>query len=348
MKRIIVLVLIVIAAGLAIGWLVIRSDADQNTASLKPIKIGYNAQQSTIVGPIIVAAEKGYFREAGLDAELVPFRSGGEIKQALAGGTVDIASLSTVDLLMSVDKQAPIKAIAFSCFEPHFLYVRPEDQDKPLTFFADKTLATRADGNGGLVFSTALRQLGADVKTMKFLDVDKAARGLALTQNRTVDAATLQYDQRQKMIDAGAVPLKAWLDGGYASAKDPIYTTVTMLLANTDFLAGHADTVSSFIDAIIRAHEYTNADLEAAAQVIGDYTRTSSAGAVDLSVDDIASSWRDNVVNRHIWLDPTTLDGSIQAAYGLGVISREMPATELFDLRYQARLQAAERRIYGQ
>lgn len=338
----------VVILGLGIGWMVTRNKVDPNDGSLKSIKIGYNYQQSTIVGPVIVASEKGYFRDAGLDAELVPFRSGSEIKQALAGGTVDVASLSTVDLLISVDKQAPVKALAFSSFGPHFLYVRPEDSDQPLTYFADKTFATRADGNGGLVVSTALQQLGADVKAIKFLDVDKAARGLALMQNRTVDAATLQYDQRQQMLDAGAVPLKAWQDGGYASAQDPKYTTVTMTLINTDYLSGNADAASAFIDAIIRAHEYTDENLEASAQIIADYTRTASAGAIDLSVDDIAGSWRDQVINRHIWLDPTILDASIKAAYGLGIINREMPAAELFDLRFQDRLRAAEQNIYGQ
>src|ERR1044071_7651226 len=80
---------------------------------------------SQSVLPMVVAQEKGYFREEDLDVELI-LMTAAVANMALIGGNVDFIS-SGPSVIGAIARGAPLKFV-FLCFNRpmHWLYAKPE------------------------------------------------------------------------------------------------------------------------------------------------------------------------------------------------------------------------------
>ena len=80
-----------------------------------------------MAGPVIVALEKGFFRQEGVNAEFVPFRGGPDLLKAVLAGDVLIGVTGSTDILVFREAGSPIKMIATHTEGNHFtLNVAPE------------------------------------------------------------------------------------------------------------------------------------------------------------------------------------------------------------------------------
>jgi NitT/TauT family transport system substrate-binding protein len=81
----------------------------------------------SMAGPVIVALEKGFFRQEGINAEFVPFRGGPDLLKAVLTGDVLIGVSGSTDILVFREAGSPIKMIATHTEGNHFtLNVAPE------------------------------------------------------------------------------------------------------------------------------------------------------------------------------------------------------------------------------
>ena len=81
----------------------------------------------SLAGPVIVALEKGFFGQEGINAEFVPFRGGPDLLKAVLAGDVLIALTGSTDLLVFREAGSPIKMIATHTEGNHFtLNVAPD------------------------------------------------------------------------------------------------------------------------------------------------------------------------------------------------------------------------------
>jgi NitT/TauT family transport system substrate-binding protein len=81
----------------------------------------------SMAGPVIVALEKGFFRQDGLNVEFVPFRGGPDLLKAVLAGDILIAVSGSTDILVFREAGSPIKMIATHTEGNHFtLNVAPE------------------------------------------------------------------------------------------------------------------------------------------------------------------------------------------------------------------------------
>jgi NitT/TauT family transport system substrate-binding protein len=80
--------------------------------NLKHVKIG--ALPTIGNAPIYIAQQKGYFKDEGLEAEIVPFSSGAESIPPLAAGQVDAAASITPNagLVNAVARGLPVRIVA--------------------------------------------------------------------------------------------------------------------------------------------------------------------------------------------------------------------------------------------
>ena len=83
----------------------------------------------SMAGPVIVALERGLFRNEGLAAEFVPFRGGPDLLKAVMAGEILIGITGSTDILVFREAGSPIKMIATHTEGNHFtLNVAPEVQ----------------------------------------------------------------------------------------------------------------------------------------------------------------------------------------------------------------------------
>lgn len=73
-----------------------------------------------LAGPILVALEKGFFKERGINVELVPFRGGPNLVKAVVSGEILIGLSGSTDVPLFREAGFPIKAIATYTEGNHF------------------------------------------------------------------------------------------------------------------------------------------------------------------------------------------------------------------------------------
>ena len=74
----------------------------------------------SMVGPVIVALEQGFFKAEGLAAEFVPFRGGPDLLKAVMAGECLVGISGSTDILVFREAGAPIKMIATHTEGNHF------------------------------------------------------------------------------------------------------------------------------------------------------------------------------------------------------------------------------------
>ena len=112
------------STALAVAGLPIpRAALGQPTAKIGTAVLG----DYSMAGPIIVALEKGFFRQEGVNVEFVPFRGGPDLLKAVLSGDVLIGVSGSTDILVFREAGSPIKMIATHTEGNHFtLNVAPE------------------------------------------------------------------------------------------------------------------------------------------------------------------------------------------------------------------------------
>jgi NitT/TauT family transport system substrate-binding protein len=107
------------AAGVAAA--VTARPAPAAAQALTPIKIGAVVLGDFgVVTPTTVGIEKGYFKQNGLEAELIPFKGGPDLLKGVLSGSADIGITGATDPLVFRERGTPIRALATVVEKNHF------------------------------------------------------------------------------------------------------------------------------------------------------------------------------------------------------------------------------------
>lgn len=110
-----------VAVGLLVATVVLlvacggSSEAPDQTSGKQestPVSLRLNWQMKGEFTPFIVAVEKGYFQEQGLDVEVLEGKSATQALQVVGTGQDDFAYVPSIQLIKSVNEGMPVKATA--------------------------------------------------------------------------------------------------------------------------------------------------------------------------------------------------------------------------------------------
>ena len=88
---------------------------------LTPVKVGgVVLGDFGIAAPSLVALEKGFFKQNGLDAEFIPFKGGPDLLKGVLAGSADIGLSGATDPLVFRDRGTTIRAMATILEKNHF------------------------------------------------------------------------------------------------------------------------------------------------------------------------------------------------------------------------------------
>ncbi len=151
-----------------------------------------------INAPTLVGLEKGFFKQNGLDAEMIPFKGGPDLLKGVLAGAADIGLTGATDPLVFRERGTTIRAVATILEKNHFtLTVTP--QIKRVEDLKGGTIGVTAVGATTWVFARMLaKKMGWDPEK----DVRIVGVGGMDSQ-----AAALRRGETQGVIfgDAGAV-----------------------------------------------------------------------------------------------------------------------------------------------
>jgi NitT/TauT family transport system substrate-binding protein len=169
---------------------------------------------SQSVLPMVVAREKGYFREEDLDVELI-LMTASVANMALLGRNVDFIS-SGPSVIGAIARGAPLKFV-FLCFNRpmHWLYAKPEIKD--VTGLKGKKIGVSAIGaSTQFLVQEILKRHGLDsARDVTLLGVGTTANRYAALQSGTIDATNLTPPFNFKAQQSGLRELVAFVKQDY-------------------------------------------------------------------------------------------------------------------------------------
>lgn len=332
---------LVIAYGLFIFWPESNSKKTENKVS-----IGYTIEEGPNHGPLIIALEKGFFKEVGLDVKLVSV-SGNKKSQALGLGDLDFSNSVMISLCEAITNGAPIKIIAHSSLTTMRLFVRPDGQFDTFKKLEGGRIAAQPATTGDLILRYAFKNEGVDYSKITFVDVDRTMRTSALMKSRDVDAAINASQNSENMEAAGAVAHKEWEEKGYSKANSPENSLTNSIAVNSNYLTKNPANAKKLIAALIKSHRFIHDNPEQAAEIISSFITRESLGAVTFSASGILKMWREKLVGYLLWRDLGSFENFVKTAYAAGAIKRPVEMNEIFDFSFAPELSQAENSIYG-
>jgi NitT/TauT family transport system substrate-binding protein len=161
----------------------------------KPLSIGY--VPSTLFAPVFVAAEKGYLRDAGFDANLTPIVAGADSMSLVAQGQIDIAAAAlSAAFYNAVNRGLEVKFVASTGYQPRTgrpsaLLIRQDLYDGGLRLAGLKGKKFGWIGNSGAAsayyVARILRGVGLRLSDIESLNVPNPEQQTAL-EHKAIDA----------------------------------------------------------------------------------------------------------------------------------------------------------------
>jgi NitT/TauT family transport system substrate-binding protein len=222
---------------------------------------------------VFFAADKGFFKAAGLDSDIQVISNGAAITAGVLSGALDIAQSNVVSLAAAHDAGLDIVVIApagqYSSKEPTTaLVVATKSPYKPAKDLNGKTLAGNGVKNITQVGAYAwMAKNGGDPATTKFVEMPFPEMAGALAAGR-IDAAVLAEPQLSASLADGSVRVLGECYDGIAKEFliGAWFTTGTWAKA-------HPDLVKRFQKAMYATAAWANKNQSASGELATKYTK---------------------------------------------------------------------------
>jgi len=284
-----------------------------------PIKIGAVVLGDFgVVTPTLVGIEKGYFKQNGLEAELIPFKGGPDLLKGVLSGSADIGITGATDPLVFRERGTPIRALATVVEKNHFtLTVVPKV--KRLEDLKGGTIGCTVVGSTTWVFARML------AKKMNW-DPEKDVRIVGVG-GLDAQMAALKRGEIQGTIfgDAGVV-IEAEGSGHILMRLDELTPKWISLVAYStdDIIKTKRDTVQRALKSIFQGARFCrdNADesIKIASKAIG-WPEPATRRAYELLRPLLSTDGRMDL-DAMKFMQDTLLD--------LGVLKTRLPLTDMY------------------
>jgi NitT/TauT family transport system substrate-binding protein len=251
----------------------LRAGASIVTAASLPLRAAAQSATLTVGAGLIepqaqayYARANGFFKQRGLDVEVIVSANGAATSAAVAGGAMQIGTTSVVGLAQAIGRGLPFVtfapgAIHDSRYPGSGLLVLPESKLATAKDLSGKTVAVSTlKGLDQLVVSVLIDKLGGDVSSVKFVEMRPPEMLTALQAGR-VDAMNVEDPE----FTAARSKTRMLGDGEDAVGKLFVETT---WFTTRDWLVRNQETARKFRDAVSVAGTWAMANPEAAALVL--------------------------------------------------------------------------------
>jgi ABC-type nitrate/sulfonate/bicarbonate transport system substrate-binding protein len=201
--------------------------------------------------PMIAGLEKGLFKQAGVEVDWVPFKSGTQMHRAIAAKAIDIGISSTIGVVRAIVRGTPSKLVAEFPSQSHFLiWVKGDGPIKKPADLKGKKMGISRFGGSGHAFTLAfLRGAGLE-KDVKIVAVGGASARVAALKTDVIAAFLITYTPVAAQAIKGELrPIgtmkeylpKQWMEGGIEARNDYLKTNAQ---ATRNFLTAQEKSVN--------------------------------------------------------------------------------------------------------
>lgn len=252
-----------------------------------PIILGTTPNLQT--APIVVALDQGYFREAGVEIELVNFTSGRAALEAILGGQLDMAFMAEYPVAVAALNDQDFKVVTvLSRYTANRIVSKASVGFNSVADLEGKKIGTTLGSNANYFTEVLLDKAGVTAEIVNVAPPDIVP---ALVRG-DIDAGVMFPDFYPAAADA--------LGDDYREQISPDYVAQFVISASPKMLETREGEVEGFLSALIKAETFIK-DHPTEAQAM---LAKASQGA--LSVEAVAKAWSE--AEYEIVLDQSLLD----------------------------------------
>lgn len=215
------------------------------------------------------AQDMGFFKNAGLNVELMPITTGAQISAAIAGGAMDIGISNTAGLANAISHGAPFVIVAGGGLSDASA-VLVVAKNSPLAAAKDlegKTVGVETLGDLTQIAPSAwMEQNGADYRKVRFIEIHFPEVSAAIERG-AVDAAMLT----EPFLSAANGKTVRILAKPYTSIA-PAFM-VSAWFSTRDYVAKNPEVVKRFVAAMSDTARWANEHHDLSADILAKYTK---------------------------------------------------------------------------
>jgi len=246
-----------VAAVLAVvaGQALLAAAADAQTVKF-PFRLNW-----TLYGehaPFFLALDKGYYRDEGLDVEILEGSGSTTVAQLVSNKTSPVAYVDAATMMRGVGAGMPIKAVAVTLQQSPMAFIYRADAPRPRSVAEIKgsRIAITAGDASLAIFTAFMGKLGMSVDDVKMITVANPQAKEQAVLSRQADALLGYFmDQGPRM------QLQSGIKMGWTRLYDMagVSTLSSAVIVNTDWLADarNQDLLRRFLRASQRGWQYT-------------------------------------------------------------------------------------------
>jgi len=287
-------------------------------AAPDPIAINLGIQPGDSTAEGFYAQDMGFFKDAGLDVKLTFLLNGPALTSALASGALDLAVASVGVVATGHEHGLPLKYVA-----PAAMYTGAPPTTT-LVVAKDSTVKDAPDLNNSTIAINGLRDLtqfttmawldkhGADLKTIKFIEIPFSEMAVAVAQHR-VAAALLN----EPFLEAAKSSTREL--GNAQSAIAPRFLIMGWF-GNDSWIQKNPEAVRRFRAAMQKTAVWANTHHDQSAVILLKYLKLDP---------EIAKTMTRATYDTSGTLNPALMQPVIDAAAKYGTLTKPFPAAEL-------------------
>jgi NitT/TauT family transport system substrate-binding protein len=235
--------------------------------SASTIKVSYPSTTAYWL-PLIVGAEKGFYKKAGLNVELIFIRGNSLALQALTAGDLDFVAGGTTAGTLAISKGVPITMIMGLYNEPDYeFFAIPEVRD--LRDLKGKNVAAGTPGSPpDFAIRTALESVGLTDTDVQLLRIPSSPNRFAALQQKRAVATSLGLPLNFVAEQMGFKRIGRLKDMVKELQVDVVYTSRKNIQENPRL-------VMSFVEGTLDAVRYIKSNKDDSVRILSKFSKSS-------------------------------------------------------------------------
>jgi NitT/TauT family transport system substrate-binding protein len=322
------------AIGLAAGVLMTMAFATAPAKALEHVTISH-ASATLLRLPFYIAYQNGYFKDEGLEVEIIETSSGSDALKLLAGGAVNFSVGQLIDSVNANKQDLPIKGVAMltNQFGNQIIVQKKlEGQVKTIADLKGKIVGVTGVGSGTWQLVAYLaKQAGMTMEDFNIVSVGGAPNIIAAVTSGRVDGMSYSDPETYKLVhDGNAFNLIDMTDP--ATHKKYIGDSYlnNEIMIRTDWAKAHTATVQGFVNAIQRGLNWSRSHpVEEVAKLLQTFPGFSGTEP-DIFLGSLRRLVPGSLPATAI-VTHDAFDNALRLPIGAGVLDKALPFDTLID-----------------
>ncbi|MCW2241419.1 ABC transporter substrate-binding protein [Azospirillum canadense] len=211
--------------------------------------------------PFMIASQRGYFKDEGLDVKIGVFSGGSKALEALLGGSADIVAGAYSNTITMAAKGQNLVSFAVQANCPDLVFGTTKAGKETIASVADlrgKRVGVSAPGSSfHMVVNYLLSKAGLSSKDVSIIGVGASSGAVAAARAGQIDALMINDPVATMLEDSGDLFALAEMrsEDGNRAAFGGDYTEASVY-ATRSFVEKNPNTVQAMANAIVRAERW--------------------------------------------------------------------------------------------